>query len=141
MRNNLPMRYLVLGVIVLFFGLMIGSAVNAIRIENRQVVGITTDHYDISINFNDYIDITVEEAWEMLNDPSLPNDIQIPIDVRTYGEWYSERIDTPYPENPIHFSLVNLQNENKLQKFMSIYNGTEIILFTVWLVAVVDQQL
>ena len=32
-----------------------------------------------------YIDITVEEAWEMLNDTS--NGIQYPIDVRSDSEW------------------------------------------------------
>ena len=42
-----------------------------------------------------YTDILVQEAWGMLNDPSLSNGIQIPIDVRTDSEWYGERIDNP----------------------------------------------
>ena len=81
---------------------------------------------DFSANYDGYIDITVEETWALLNDTS--NGIQIPIDVRTDGEWESERIDTPYPEDPRLYCLSDLQNENGLQEFISLNNGSEVIL-------------
>ena len=75
----------------------------------------------------DYIDISVDEAWNLLSDTS--NGIQIPIDVRTDSEWKSERIDTPFPEDPRHFTLSKLQTEEGLQEFISMYNGSDIILY------------
>ena len=77
----------------------------------------------------DYIDITVEEAWVMLNDPSQENGIQIPIDVRRNDEWKVEHIDTPAPENPIHYPLSDLQDPGGLQIFRSAYDGEEISLY------------
>jgi len=61
------------------------------------------------ITLDGYTDISVQEAWDMLNDPSPSNGIQIPIDVRTDSEWYGERINTPYPEDPRHYCLSDLQ--------------------------------
>jgi carboxyl-terminal processing protease len=78
-------------------------------------------------NLDDYTEITVEEAWNMLNDSS--NGIQIPIDVRTDSEWKNEHIDMPPPENPIHYALSNLEEENGLQEFMSLYGSETIILY------------
>jgi len=76
-----------------------------------------------------YIDITVEEAWTMLTDSSSSNGIQIPIDVRTDSEWYDERINTPYPEYPRHYELYLLGTQEGVQKFKSLYEGQEIILY------------
>ena len=73
-----------------------------------------------------FLDIEVEEAWEFLNDTN--NGIQKPIDVRTYGEWIDEHIDTPPPENASHHPLSDLQDPEKLQEFMEIYAGREIVL-------------
>ncbi len=98
MRNNLVKKYLVFGIMILMLGLSFGSAVNAIRIIKNDDEGKV-----ISVSSDGYIDITVQEAWNLLN--NLSNGIQIPIDVRTDGEWRGERIDTPYPENPIHYPL------------------------------------
>lgn len=128
MRNNLFKKYLVFGIIVLLFGLTVGPAVNAIKTGNEQAVNTTADDNYMSVTLDGYTDISVQEAWDMLNDPSPSNGIQIPIDVRTDGEWESERIDTPYPEDPRHYCLSDLQNENGLQEFMSLYNGSEVIL-------------
>ena len=72
------------------------------------------------------IDITVDEAWELLNDTS--NGIQIPIDVRTEAEWKTEHIDTPYPENPQHHDYLEWSDPNVLQDFISTYDGQQIIL-------------
>jgi len=122
MRNNLVKKYLVFGIMILMLGLSFGSAVDAIRIIKNNDEGKF-----ISVSSDGYIDITVQEAWNLLN--NLSNGIQIPIDVRTDGEWRGERIDTPYPENPIHYPLSDLQNENGLQEFMSRYSSNDVIVY------------
>jgi len=87
----------------------------------------------LATNSGGYTDITVEEAWEMLN--STSNGIQIPIDVRTYSEWLGERIDTPYPEYARRYCSFNFYdpdgsyNESAIQEFKSMYGGNEIILY------------
>ena len=96
---------------------------NVIGIDNKSKFyneGIT--------NFsNDYTNITAGEAWNLLTD--IGNGIQIPIDVRTNSEWNAEHIDTPIPENPRHYCLDLLQNETMLQKFITLYDGMEVILY------------
>jgi rhodanese-related sulfurtransferase len=128
MRNNLSKKWLVVCIAILLFWTIFGSAVNAIKTENKEVANTIDDNNHMSITLDGYTDILVQEAWDMLNDPSPSNGIQIPIDVRTYSEWYGERIDTPYPEDPRHYCLSDLQNENGLQEFISLYNGSEVIL-------------
>ena len=76
---------------------------------------------------DDYININVDEAWNLLSDTS--NGIQIPVDVRTDSEWKSERIDTSFPEDPRHYTLSKLQTERGLQEFISMYDGSDIILY------------
>ena len=125
MRNNLVKKYLVFGIMILLLGLSVGPAVNAIRIINNHIIN-NDEGKVISVSSDGYTDITVQEAWNLLN--NLSNGIQIPIDVRTDGEWTGERIDTPYPEDPRHYRLSDLQNENGLQEFISLYNGSEVIL-------------
>ncbi len=91
---------------------------------------------DITANFtvsvyiipNAINDITVDQAWELLNKTS--NGIQIPIDVRTEEEWKKDHIKTPFPENPKHHDYLDWNDPNKLQEFMSIYEGKEIILYS-----------
>jgi len=128
MRNNLSKKWLVTCIAILLFWTIFGSAVNAIKTESKEVVNTIADNNHMSITLDGYTDISVQEAWDMLNDPSPSNGIQIPIDVRTDSEWYGERIDTPYPEDPRHYCLSDLQNENGLQEFISLYNGSEVIL-------------
>lgn len=74
-----------------------------------------------------YQDITPSEAYDLLATPA--NGIQIPIDVRTENEWRSERIDTPYPEYPRHFSSIRLSSSEGLQEFIDTYNGNTVILY------------
>jgi len=81
----------------------------------------------VNIVSNNLIDITVDEAWDLLNDTS--NGIQIPIDVRTEDEWKTEHIDTPYPENPRHHNFLEWSDPNILQDFISTYDGQQIILY------------
>lgn len=81
----------------------------------------------VTIISENLIDITVEEAWNLLTDTT--NGIQIPIDVRTDEEWKTEHIDTPKPENPIHHSYLEWADPNILQDFISTYDGQEIIVY------------
>ncbi len=74
-----------------------------------------------------YTDLTVDEVWDLLTDTS--DGIQIPVDVRTNAEWRGERIDTPFPEDPRHFTLSKLETEEGLREFISTYNGSEIIFY------------
>ena len=43
-------------------------------------------------------------------------------------EWINWHFNTPYPEHPIHYILTDLQDPIKLQEFMELYDGKEIIL-------------
>jgi rhodanese-related sulfurtransferase len=71
--------------------------------------------------------ISVEEAYELLTDTA--NGIQTPIDVRTLNEWLSGFINTPYPENASHHPLSDLQDVEKLQEFLELYEGRELIIY------------
>ncbi len=74
-----------------------------------------------------YIDITAEEAWDLLSNSA--NGIQYPIDVRTTSEWEAERIDTPFPEFPRHIPKDDIIDDGDYQEFLNIYGGKEIILY------------
>jgi len=78
-------------------------------------------------NFTSYINISVGEAWELLRNTS--NGIQYPIDVRTYNEWLTERIDTPYPEYARLNTLSDLQTINGYNNFKSLYLNEEVIVY------------
>ena len=87
------------------------------------------DNFTVTVNVivDNLIDITVDEAWDLLNDTS--NGIQIPIDVRTEDEWKTEHIDTPYPENPRHHDYFEWSDSNVFQEFISTYNGQDLIIY------------
>ena len=76
-------------------------------------------------NSEDYTNITVQEAWEMLT--STSDGIQKPIDIRTLEEWKQGRIDTPPPEDPVHWP--NLHFGEGLQEFMEEYTDKEVIIY------------
>ncbi|MBU1940520.1 MAG: PKD domain-containing protein [Candidatus Thermoplasmatota archaeon] len=82
---------------------------------------------DTTLRPDGYSDLTVQEAWAFLTNES--NGIQIPIDVRRDDEWKVEHIDTPAPENPIHYPLTDLQDPVGLQIFLTLFEGKEIILY------------
>ncbi|HEC81552.1 MAG TPA: PKD domain-containing protein [Thermoplasmatales archaeon] len=114
MRRMLS-KGLTFAVMLLFLGMLVESSISGEAPDNTPPT-------------SGVIDITVVEAWALLS--NISNGVQIPIDVRTEGEWRNERIDTPYPEFPRHHNLYDLQeNETKLQRFMSLYDGEEIILY------------
>jgi rhodanese-related sulfurtransferase len=72
-----------------------------------------------------YTNITIEQAYSLLTNTS--NGIQIPIDIRTNSEWAVAHIDTPTPENPLHWPY--LQDGVNLTEFMEQYQGKEIVLY------------
>ena len=74
-----------------------------------------------------YIDITADEAWDLLSNSA--NGIQYPIDVRTTSEWETERIDTPFPEFPRHIPKDDIIEDADYQEFLNTYDGKEIILY------------
>lgn len=78
-------------------------------------------------NTDKYVDITVEEAWELLNDTS--NGIQYPIDVRTDSEWISAHIDAPFPEYARHHNFYEWDDPEILNEFLTTYQGKEIIVY------------
>ena len=126
MQNNMFKKCIGFVVAALVLGTILGPTANSEISGNEQVID-TFANYGASNNLGGYTDITVQEAQNLLTDTS--NGVQIPIDVRTDGEWYNERIDTPYPEEPKHYCLSNLQDENGLQEFISIYNGMDIVVY------------
>ena len=103
-------------IIILVNILFITSTLGIIDGENKNIV-----------NSYVYTDITVEEAWEMLNDTS--NGIQYPIDVRSDSEWIGSHIDTPFPEYARHHNFNEWDNQEILDEFLTTYQGEEIIVY------------
>ncbi|MBN2603073.1 MAG: hypothetical protein JXA91_02955 [Candidatus Thermoplasmatota archaeon] len=108
--------------LILFILLCSSIGVNAIATKVNIPI-----YNNYSYGFDSYTDISVDEAWALLNNAS--NGIQIPIDVRTDPEWIPEHIDTPYPENPRHHNYFEWSNPDVLTEFLSKYSGKEIILY------------
>jgi len=73
-----------------------------------------------------YEHITPGEAYDLLTDPATT---EIPVDVRTDGEWQSERIDTPYPEFPRHFAVSRLDSQPGMETFKATYAGATVIVY------------
>jgi len=73
------------------------------------------------------INITTQEAWDMLTDTG--NGIQIPIDVRRDDEWNAGYLDTPYPECPVWYTKDLIEDPDGLQAFLDTYAGEEIIVY------------
>jgi rhodanese-related sulfurtransferase len=97
-------------------------------IKNKDIKTSSTDFEKIAhLSTANYSNITVYEAWDLLNDTS--NGIQIPVDVRRDDEWEAGFIDTPYPESPIHYILSLLQTPDGLNDFIELYNGSVIIFY------------
>lgn len=126
MQKKLLKNCNILIITALFFGLTFTLAVSAKEILNKNQLSILWGNKNHSNNFDGYTNLTVAEVWDFLS--STSNGIQIPIDVRTDTEWINWHFDTPYPEHPRHHILTDLQDPIKLQEFMKLYEGKEIIL-------------
>jgi rhodanese-related sulfurtransferase len=111
-------QYLLILLFTIILILPIGLSSNVILFTPDRTILNTQD---------EYIDITVSEAWDLLSDTS--NGIQLPIDVRTDSEWVSSRIDTPFPEFPRHFEKNDIVDEESYQEFLDLYDGNDIIVY------------
>ena len=110
---------------IIIVGMMLvtsGISVSAITKMNNE---FTYDGVSQSQN-KGIVNITVNEAWDFLNGTCS---LEVPIDVRWNHEWNAEIIDTPIPEHARHFALNLFQDNTTLAKFMSIYDGKDIIVY------------
>ncbi len=74
------------------------------------------------------INITAQEAWEMLDNEE--DGIQIPVDVRTFGEYFDERISSPHLyDKPVLYPLQLLEIPLFTNLFIKIFHGNEVILY------------
>jgi hypothetical protein len=120
-------RLTIVVIIAIFLVITSGISVFAYKISNKQISDISKEIYffhNKNVNIT-YYNITVQEAWELLTNTS--NGIQIPIDIRSDEEWNEGFLDTPYPENPTHFSLELIKTEDGLVEFLETFEGKEII--------------
>ncbi|UCB58316.1 MAG: hypothetical protein JSV67_06870 [Thermoplasmatales archaeon] len=106
MSNNLFKGLIVIGILIILNEITSGISIYKLK------------------TLNDYINITPEEAWDLLKDTS--NGIQIPIDVRSPNEWLKKRIDTPFPEFPRRYSN---WTPTGLEEFVSLYNNSVVVLY------------
>ncbi len=97
---------------------------------------VATSFEDKSLTSDGYINITAQEAWDMLN--CSCDGRQIPIDVRTLEEYFGERIYTPSSKDwprlfPWRFRTGSpgpAQQEGLLlQLFMGLYRNKDIIIY------------
>jgi len=115
--------------ILLTVGTAMGPALAAEKITNQETTIIEKTPRKQVANTGDITNLSLEETWEYIRDPS--NGIQRLIDVRTKEEYFTERILSPsLREKAILFPLQWLQREDLLLKiFMAIFDGQEIILY------------
>jgi len=104
---------IILGLLLMTTTLVVGAADKSVLSE-EYLRNPTTS--------NGYTNITVEQAYDLLTTTS--NGIQIPIDIRTNSEWAVAHIDTPAPENPLHWPY--LQDGVNLTEFMEQYQGKKL---------------
>jgi rhodanese-related sulfurtransferase len=103
-----------------------GISVTATRMENKILNENIFENVESQPLSRGITNITVNESWDFLNGSCS---IEIPIDVRRNDEWNPERIDTPIPEHPRHYCLDRLEDEALLEKFISLYDGMDIIVY------------
>ena len=129
-------RYIAFAIIFIFIGTNFVNVMScSVKDENEQklITNQSIIHNQIS---NGYTNITVYEAWDMLN--STEDGYQILIDMRRFSEYITERIDSPDPNNPPRWYPYEftsdgpgpIVNEGLLLKlFMLIYQDKEIIIY------------
>jgi len=130
-------KYIVILIILLIIEACIVPIISAtIKKDKNQSDNEKVEIVDTNFLGNGYINITVFEAWEMLN--STEDGRQILIDVRRWEEYTAERIDAPHPEDWPRWFPYELTsggpgpivNEGILLKiFMRFYKGKEIIIY------------
>ncbi|KAA0014907.1 MAG: rhodanese-like domain-containing protein [Thermoplasmata archaeon] len=87
-----------------------------------------TESKFINVENVEIINITVTEAWEMLQ--SEDDGVQIPVDVRTFQEYFTERIATPhFYDKPRLYPLQLIEKQPFTKLFTVLFKGKEIILY------------
>ena len=113
------MKKIVILVIVLLF------------LVTPSAISLKNNLYDNASSFsqNDgIINITVLEAWDMLENED--DGIQIPIDDRTFLEYYTERIATPHSyDKPILYPLQLIEKPLFMKIFFLLFEDKEIIIY------------
>ncbi|KAA0000997.1 MAG: rhodanese-like domain-containing protein [Thermoplasmata archaeon] len=90
----------------------------------QQSEGVTVTHS----KQEGLINITAQEAWEMLNNED--DGIQIPVDVRTLQEYFDERISSPHSyDKPVLYPLQLLEMPLFANLFVKLFHGKEVILY------------
>lgn len=104
--------------------------------SNPLMVTMPISHQPTQQQTNEYIDISAQEAWELMNNPE--DGRQIPIDTRRLDEYVNERIVTPHPKDWPRWFPYELQSDGPgpvknegilLELFISHYNDEEIIIY------------
>lgn len=85
---------------------------------------------------NEYINISAQEAWDLMN--NTEDGRKIPIDMRRPGEYFNERIVPPHPEDWPRWFPYEIQSDGPgpiknegilLDLFISHYKDKEIIIY------------
>ncbi len=96
-----------------------------------SAISVTDNLYDNTSCFyqNDgIINITVWETWNLLENEE--DGIQIPIDDRTFLEYYTERIATPHSyDKPILYPLQLIEKPLFMKIFFFLFEDNEIIIY------------
>jgi rhodanese-related sulfurtransferase len=130
MNKGLSFRFFILFliIIILFTNIFFVSvsSTSSISYQKSNTNDIETN---ANIVFNNYINLTVEEVWDLIKNSN--NGVQILIDVRTPEEYFNERIYTScILEKPRLFPLYIMQsNDFLLHFFIMFYKDKEIILY------------
>lgn len=86
------------------------------------------ENMSCSYQHNGIINITVWETWNMLEDEE--DGVQIPVDDRTFGEYFTERIATPHSyDKPILYPLQLIEKPFFLKIFFFLFEDKEIIIY------------
>jgi len=119
--------------LIIIGAIITSSFVSANIIDNQDD---TKDGLKINQSINGYINITAVEAWELMN--NTEDGRQIPIDIRRFDEYFTERIITPNQDDRPRWFPYELTSDGPgpiknegflLEIFMKIYNDKEIILY------------
>jgi len=74
------------------------------------------------------VNISVHETWEMLQNES--DGREVVVDVRTFPEWFNERIATPHwYDTPVLYPLQLLEIPLLRNLFRLAFEGNEVILY------------
>lgn len=117
MKKKIILSICIIGFMLVFSGV----SVTAIKSEYKSDNSMPLILNDCPINK------TVHEAWDLLTDTG--NGIQIPIDVRTEGEWNTGYLDTPWPECTVWYTKDLIETPAGLQEFLDTYAGKEVVVY------------